>query len=277
MATDMSSEAITTRWRAGQTTLGGWLSLAEPLVAEAAALAGFDYVVVDMQHGRADVGTVPELLRAVAGHGVAPVVRVPWNEPGIIGRVLDLGALGVIVPMVNSAHEAREAVAACRYAPHGRRSVGPLVVNQRYGAGYFAAANGTVACICMIETEHAVAHIDEILSVGGIDAVYVGPADLSVTMGLAPTSDQTDPRFDAALASVVEACARHGVVAGIHASAALAAKRARQGFQMITVSMDFVSVVAGQRADLATARAGVGAGGEPALGSAGGAAGPYSA
>ena len=258
MATDTNDDTLKRTWASGGTALGGWMSLREPLVAETAARLDFDYICIDMQHGLAEIRDVANGVQAIAGHGPTPIVRVPWNEPGVIGRVLDMGALGVIVPMVNSPEEAEAAVAACRYAPLGRRSVGPIVPNQRYGPGYFASANTRVACIPMIETDVAVARIDEILAVPGIDAVYVGPADLSVTLGLAPSTDQTDERFTRALDTVVDACRRHGVVPGIHATAALAGKRHQQGFRMITVSMDSVAVVTGIKADHATARAAIG-------------------
>ena len=121
---------------------------------------------------------------------MTPLVRVPWNEPGIIGKTLDAGARGVIIPMVNSVAEAEQAVRACRYAPAGARSYGPLRANYYAGSDYFEHANDDVLCIVMIETKEAVARVDEILSVPGIDAVYVGPADLSVTLGLPPAPDQ---------------------------------------------------------------------------------------
>ena len=181
-------------------------------------------------------------------------MRVPWNEPGIIGRVLDAGALGVIIPMVNTPDEARRAVDACRYAPAGTRSYGPLGAAVRHGADYALAANDAVACIPMIETRQAIESIDEILAVPGIDAVYVGPADLALTYGLPPAIDNPGEPFDGALATVVAACQRHGVVPGIHANAALAAKRRAAGFRMVTVASDATVAVQGLRAALETAR-----------------------
>ena len=220
-------------------------------------MAGFDYVVVDMQHGLADIGDATAMLQAMARTPTVPVVRVPWNEPGIIGRVLDAGALGVIIPLVNSPEEARRAVEACRYPPGGSRSIGPLVSRIRYGADFPATANDIVACIPMIETRQAVDDIDAILAVAGIDAVYVGPADLSLSYGLAAAVDQEGDPFDDALARVVAACRRHGVTPGIHANATLAAKRHAAGFRMITVGFDAASAIAAMSADIATARAAV--------------------
>lgn len=243
-------------WNDGGTALGAWLSLREPLLAEAAANSGYDYVCVDMQHGLADYEHAVTLLHALARTPVVPIVRVPWNEQGIIGRVLDAGAMGVIIPMVNSVEEARRAVAACRYAPKGARSFGPLTAGSRYG-GYFGSADADVACIPMIETRQAVEAIDDILAVDGIDAVYIGPADLSITYGLPPGVDNPGEPFDGALARVVDSCQRHGVVPGIHSIAALAAKRHQGGFRMITVGNDAGAAMAGMRADATAARAGV--------------------
>ena len=241
----------------GATAFGAWISLRDPLLVEAAALAGFDYVVVDMQHGLTDSADVIGMLHAMAHTPTLPVVRVPWNDPGIIGRVLDAGALGVIVPLVNSAAEAQRAVAACRYAPDGARSIGPMLPRVRYGTDYAGSANGVVACIPMIETRQAVDDVDAILDVPGIDAVYVGPADLSMTYGLTPKVDQEDDAFDDALARVVDSCRRHGVIPGIHANATLAAKRHAAGFRMITVGFDAAPAIAALNADVANARAAI--------------------
>jgi 4-hydroxy-2-oxoheptanedioate aldolase len=245
------------RWRDGVTTLGAWISLRDPLLAEAAALAGFDYVVVDMQHGLADYADVAAMVQAMAGTATVPVVRVPWNEPGIIGRVLDAGALGVIIPLVNSPDEARLAASACRYAPVGTRSIGPMVTRMRYGPKFAAVANDVVACIPMIETRQAVENVDEILAVPGIDAVYVGPSDLSLSYGLSPAPDHEGDPFAGALARVVDACRRHDVVPGIHANSSLAAKRHGAGFRMITVGFDATSAITALHADAAAARAAI--------------------
>jgi 4-hydroxy-2-oxoheptanedioate aldolase len=256
--TDVNSDTIKGKWATGATTIGGWLSLRDPFLSEMTASLGFDYVCVDMQHGLSELKDAFTSIQAMSRHtGVTPIMRVPWNEPGIIGRSLDFGAMGVIVPMVNSVEEAEAAVAACRYAPVGKRSSGPIVPQNRWGGNYFTDANERVACIVMIETEIAVARIDEILAVPGIDAVYVGPADLSITLGLQPAMDQTADVFTNALTTIVAACRRHNVIPGIHASGALAGKRHAQGFRMITIANDLVSAVAGLRNEIAAARGGI--------------------
>jgi 4-hydroxy-2-oxoheptanedioate aldolase len=237
---------------------GGWLSIPSSVSAEIVARTGFDYVCVDMQHGLVDYSDALAMLQALCLGASSPVVRVPWNEPGIIGRVLDAGAMSVIVPMVNSPDEARAAVAACRYAPAGARSFGPVRAFLQEGARYFASANAEVACIPMIETARALERLDAILDVPGIDAVYVGPADLSITLGLPPGNNDDRPEFVAALERVVAACRARGIAPGIHASAALAARRRAMGFRMITVSADQLALGDAMRAELKLARGGEG-------------------
>lgn len=241
-------------WSSDGTAFGAWVMLREPLVAETASKAGYDWVCIDLQHGMAGFAELPGMLQAVSLGPAAPLVRVPWNEDWMIGRALDAGAAGVIVPMVNTPEEAASAVAACRYAPKGRRSVGPVGAAVRFGSNYSSGPADDVLCIVMIETVGAVERIDEILAVPGIDAVYIGPADLSLTLGLPSGKDQTDARFHDALAAVVDSCRRHGVVPGIHASSALAAARHAAGFRFIATGFDIGPVTAALAADLDASR-----------------------
>jgi 4-hydroxy-2-oxoheptanedioate aldolase len=206
-----------------------------------------------MQHGYADYAAAVPMLQAIGTTTATPIVRVPWNEPSIIHRVLDAGALGVIVPMVNSPEEAAAAVAACRYYPQGGRSYGPSRGAYALGDDYFARANDEIACIPMIETKQAVERLDDILAVPGIDAVYVGPSDLSVTLGLPPALDNGGA-FEEARLRIALACAEHGIVAGIHANASLAEKHAAAGYRMITITVDLTALNAAANADLARVR-----------------------
>ncbi len=235
------------KWAAGEETIGGWLAIADAFSAEIMGRVGFDYLCIDMQHGVADYATAIQMLQALeaAPHGV-PIVRVPWNEPGIIGRMLDGGARGVIVPMVNTVAEAEAAVAACRYAPAGARSWGPVRAMRIHDEYSPELANQAVAVVPMIETRQALANLDEILSVPGIDAIYVGPADLSVSLGLAPASDH-EGEFTDALVEIVAACGRHGVVPGVHTNPVYIDKRRAQGFQMITVCIDYLAMGQGAK------------------------------
>ena len=249
----MRMPSLKDRW-SDHPALGAWLFLREPLTAESAARMGYDYVCIDLQHGYASQVDALAMIQAAASAGAIPVVRVAWNDPTSIGHSLDAGALAVIVPMVNNAEQAAKAVAACRYAAEGIRSFGALAALDRYSGDYVQQANQSVCCIPMIETAEAVDNIDEILAVPGIDAIYVGPVDLSLTLGLPPRTDHDDVRFTDAIAAVLEACARHGVVAGIHADAELADKWSDRGFRMITVGYDRTPMLAGMKADLARAR-----------------------
>ena len=253
----MGTDGLKATWERGGTALGAWITLREPLAVQMACGAGYDYVCIDMQHGLADYRDVLPLLQAAARSASTPLVRVPWNEPGIIGRVLDAGAMGVIIPMVNSPEEARQAVAACRYPPDGTRSFGPVGAATTYGGAYVGRANRDIACIPMIETREAVDRIDEILAVPGIDAVYVGPADLSFSLGMAPALDTSGEPFDGAIQRIIEACEAAGVVPGVHANAALAERRRTDGFRMMTVSGDLGGLAAGLRQDLSVASASV--------------------
>lgn len=249
------SDHVRSVWASGATALGAWISSREPLLAETAAVSGYDYVCIDMQHGMTSFEHVVTMLSAMARTPTTPIVRVPWNEPGIIGRTMDAGAFGVIIPMVNTAEEARRAVSSCFYFPKGERSMGPAGVSARVGReGYFGTANDKMLCIPMIETKQAVENLDEILAVPGIDAVYVGPADLSITYGLAPKADQDDVEWNAALERIVKRCEAHGVVPGIHADATLAPKRSALGFRLITVGFDLTPAMVALRSDVKRAR-----------------------
>jgi len=242
-------------WKAGKVTYGAWLSVPSSFSAEAMAHQGFDWLCIDMQHGLIDYQVAVTMLQAISTTPTIPFARVPWNEMGIIGKMLDAGAMGIIIPMVNSVEEAKAAVAACRYFPQGARSFGPARASFYAGADYFAHANEQIACIPMIETRQALDRLDDILAVPGIDAVYVGPADLSITLGQQPRMDN-EGAFEAARVAIAKTCQRHGVTPGIHANAQLASKHAAAGYQMITVSSDLGSMAAAAARDLRSVREG---------------------
>ncbi len=260
----MRINTVKEKWARGEVTHGAWLSIPSSFSAEIMAHQGFDWVCIDMQHGVIDYQVALTMLQAIGTTETIPIVRVPWNEFGIIGKVLDAGAMGVIIPMVNSVEEAKQAVAACRYFPKGSRSYGPTRASYYAGTDYFAGANDQIACIPMIETKQAVERLDDILAVPGIDAVYVGPADLSITYGLQPGMNNGSP-FEEARVLIAKKCAEHGVTAGIHANASLAEKHAAAGYRMITISGDAVAIPVQAQADLKIAR-GTADGQKPAYG-----------
>ncbi len=257
-------ETLRELWAAGGTTLGAWLSIPASVSAEGAARIGPEYVCVDNQHGAIDYQATVGMIQAIELGGSRPIVRVPWNEPGIIGKMLDAGAQAIVVPMVNTAAAARAVVDACLYAPDGSRSHGPLMAGMRV-EGYQPNANQRIAPIPMIETVEALHNIDEILAVPGVTAIYVGPADLSLSLGLPPGNNDGQALFDDALAAIVAACQRAGVVPGIHSTGALAGRRMEQGFRMITIAGDMLSMRTHIASELAQARGSVPAAGPASM------------
>ncbi len=255
----MIANELKTTWADGGTTLGLWLSSPDAMAAEQLATVGYDYMCLDLQHGLLDYTSAVPMLQAMRTTSV-PLARAPWNEPGIIGKLLDAGSMGVVIPMVNSPREAEAAVKACRYAPAGSRSWGPARAASALGGGYHADANAQIACIPMIETRQAVEQLEQILEVEGIDAVYVGPADLSISYGLPPATDHPESAvYQEALAKIVELSTSRSVVPGIHSTPAMTAVRVEQGFRMVTATSNLLAQVAGAEAALAQAR-----GGQPA-------------
>jgi len=246
--------ALKTAWNAGDATLGLWASAPEPACAEVYGGIGYDYINIDMQHGLIGYSDVVNVLRGLVRSDSVITVRVPWNEPGIIGKVLDAGAMGVIIPMVNTVEEAEAAVRACRYAPRGSRSYGPIRASGLFGPGYAEKANDEIVCVPMIETVEAMDNLDAILDVEGIDAVYIGPADLSISLGLPPDSDNPDDSFQDALKAVVDGCKKRGIAPGIHSVPKWAPTRLEQGFQMVTVTSDLGALGSGAAGALRSTR-----------------------
>jgi 4-hydroxy-2-oxoheptanedioate aldolase len=226
-------------WDRGEVTVGGWCTLPSAFSAELMARCGFDWLCIDTQHGLIGYDQLVVMLQAVAITGTPAFVRVPWNQPDHLMKALDAGAQGVIVPMVNSAEEARAAVAACRYPPDGYRSWGPIRASLGVPGYSPSSANQRVVVAVMIETPAGVAAADEIVAVPGVDAVYIGPNDLAVTHGLEPGGDTSRPERARPIEAVLEACVRRAVVAGIHcASLEIARHWGDKGFRMLNVNSD---------------------------------------
>lgn len=245
------------KWRAGQPTLGAWLSLSNAYTAEALAHAGFDWVCVDLQHGLLDYGDLRSMLPAISTSSATPIVRVSDNNPAEIAKVLDAGAMGVIVPLVNNRAEAEAAVAACRYPPLGSRSFGPLRAALYGGPGYAQEANDQLACIVMIETREGLDNLEAIVATPGLGGVYIGPSDLALALGLPPKGDTDDPTHLAAVDRILKSCKAAGVPVGIHTSGlAYAKRRLAAGFEFVTLGSDVGFMMQAAAADLAAARAG---------------------
>lgn len=253
----MSSTNPTTlavRLEEQEAVLGAWLFLREPMAAEVASKQGYDYVCIDMQHGLMDLDMAMTMLAHIDTGDAFPIARVTILDNGEIGRLIDAGALGVIVPMVNTVEQAVASVRACRYAPEGDRSVGPIGAGMRFGGSYFGAVPTAVTVMPMIETVEALGNVEAIAAVEGVGALYVGPADLSLSMGYEVGMDQPEPEFDSALRRIVAACEANGVIPGIQAAPGLVAKRREQGFTMITVGYDYQPMMAAIREDLKTSK-----------------------
>ena len=250
----MAENALKARFLAGEPCYGVWLAIPSSYIAEAVSHQGFDYVCIDLQHGMIDYPAATEMLLAIHAAGAVPIVRVPSNDLGNIGRMLDAGAMGIIVPLIESVDDVRAAVRACRYPPDGSRSFGPNRAALSAGPDYFETANENVLCIPMIETRSALDAIEEIVTEPGVDALYVGPNDLSLSLGLQPGPDNPDP-YQSAYRRIASASRAANVVAGIHANANLAAKHVETGYRMITISSDSGTLARGVARDLAKARA----------------------
>jgi 4-hydroxy-2-oxoheptanedioate aldolase len=227
-------------WQDGGAAVNGWLAIPNGFSAETMAQAGWDSVTVDLQHGVQDYLSMVTCFQAMQAHPVMPMVRVPWNEPGIIGKVLDAGAYGVICPMINTAEQARAFVTACLYPPAGTRSNGPIRAGI-YGVstGYQKTANEETIRLPMIETQEAVANLEAILDVPGVDGVYIGPSDLGFSHGLVPILDREEPLILDIYERVLKETAKRGIVAGVHCGSSAYAKRAiGMGFKLVTVGND---------------------------------------
>ena len=226
------------KFTSDDTAFGCWLKVPSSVTAEVAALSGFDYVCIDMQHGFSDRNDLIPMLQAIQPHSPRAIVRVPSNEPSVIGWALDAGATGVIVPLVNSAEEAEKAVKACLYPSKGNRSMGPTRAERVFGEEYVQGVENSIQCLPMIETLDALNNLESILSVDGVDSIYVGPSDLSVNLGLPKGNNDGNPKFDEALEIIVSSCEKYNVVPGIHANSSLADIRQQQGFRILTVVED---------------------------------------
>ncbi len=233
-------------WNAGRGAINGWLSIPSTVTAEIAALQDYDSLTIDLQHGLVDYQAALSLMQAVHGHGKTVLARVPWNEPGIIMKLLDGGALGIICPMINTAEEAERFVGACQYAPRGYRSSGPTRAGLIY-PDYFKSANDTVVTLAMIETVQAVENLDAILKTPKLTGVYVGPGDLAVSMGKPPALDHTDPEMVEVIDGVLAKVKAAGLKCGMHClNPPFMADAVRKGFDFVTLSSDVRLMTAAQ-------------------------------
>lgn len=231
----MRENKLKSLWQENKTAVNGWLTIPSVWTAEVLTQTGFDALTIDMQHGLADYQVAVAMLQAISATDVVPLVRVPWNEPAAIMRILDAGAYGIICPMINNRGDAEAFVGACRYPPSGYRSYGPIRAHLYGDDDYFAHANDAILTLAMIETMEALGNLDEILTVEGLDGVYVGTVDLSISMGLADLGNLDNTQLKRALKKIQAATAKFNRVAGIHAQMpGNAAALSEWGFRLIT-------------------------------------------
>jgi len=262
----MKPNLVRHKLRRGEPSIGTWLSVATPMTAALMARAGFDWLTVELEHSPTSFETAAACFAIIAANGLPPFARLPINSTENIKRVLDTGAWGVIVPMVNTRAEAEAVVAAARFPPVGRRSVGGQLHAANFAtdaATYYRRANDEIFVAIMAETPQAIENLDDMLAVPGIDAVFIGPNDLHNSLGLPPAFESDHPAFVGALQHVLVMCRKHNVAPGLHvADAAMAQRRLAEGFRFIAVASE-AGFMLGKAAEV-TKALGLGQGGATA-------------
>jgi 4-hydroxy-2-oxoheptanedioate aldolase len=232
-------------WDGGRAGINAWLSMPNTVSAEITARHDFDSITIDLQHGLNDYLSALSMLQALEPGTATPMARVPWLEPGIIMKVLDAGALGIICPMVNTPDDAEALVRYAHYAPRGTRSFGPTRAILAYGGDYPSRANAAVVTLAMIETVQALENVDAIVATPDLTGVYIGPSDLSLSMGRTPKLDQDDPEVVAAIDTILGAAKKAGLRAGIHCiSTDYAKQMIAKGFDLVTVGGSDIRIYA---------------------------------
>ena len=241
-------------WAEGKAGFNGWLSIPNTFTAEISGMQDFDSLVIDLQHGLVEYQTALTMLQALSGSTATPMARVPWLEPGIIMKMLDAGAMGIICPMVNTPEDAEAFVGACRYAPLGYRSSGPTRAGM-VQENYHAEANEQIISLAMAETVEALENIELIVKTPGLTGIYIGPSDLAISLGHGPGLDRTEPDVVAAIDRILEACKSAGIIAGLHCGTPAYAKQMiAKGFRFVTLASDVRILTAGVAAIIAEAR-----------------------
>ena len=241
---------VTDKLRNGQPAVGSWLGLCSPIAAESMAQIGWDWLVVDVEHSPVGFETMVNCFRAIQLGGAAPMARVPWNDTVWIQRTLDAGALGLVVPMVNTVADAKSVVSNMKYATRGQRSFGGSRVAAYIDGDYRTWADEHLAIIVMIETIQAVENAEAIMAVEGVVGCFIGPNDLALSMGLTPKDMGPGTQHEAAMMTVLAACKKTGKAAGKHCfSPAEVSQRIAQGFQYLALSSDAALMARAARED----------------------------
>lgn len=236
-------------WAQGGTAINGWLHIPSSWSAEVMSHAGWDSLTIDLQHGLADYETAVTMLQAIATTNTVPLVRVTWNDPGQIMRLLDAGAYGIICPMINTRADVEAFISACRYPPHGLRSFGPTRAQIYAGTDYVLYANDTIVTLAMVETKQSLENLAEILATPGLDGIFVGPGDLGLSLTGQTAMDLSEPVLAAALAHIAKVTRENGRIAGIWVPTSAVGRQMQQlGYQFVTLSSDsrMLSAAAGE-------------------------------
>lgn len=244
---------IKDKWTKGEVVTNAWISTPSSWSSEIMASVGFDVMTIDAQHGLAtDLSTILPMLQAIEGSGTVPFVRLPANDPAYIMRMLDAGVAGLICPMLDTAEETAAFVKAAKYYPKGNRSLGPTRSNVVYGENYAKQANDFTITLAMIETPEALKNIREIAQVPNLDGFYVGPWDLSMSLGYEKLADFQDPSFLDILKHILAVATENNLVVGIHAGTPQNARLfADLGYKFVTMINDSSALKAIAKSTLA--------------------------
>ncbi len=241
------------RLQGGELLIGTLVGLGHMDVAEILSRLGFDWLFLDAEHSPLSFETMQQMMQVMSTTDCVPVVRPQWNDPVQIKRILDIGAYGVMVPWVNTREEAESAVSACKYPPEGIRGFGPRRA-ARFDPDYFRTANQEILVVVLIETELALSNLDEILSVPGVDACFIGPYDLSCNLGFGVPPKWDNPDYLAAIDKILEISRKHEKPAGIYATLDILEWAIGKGFRFLAVCDADSFLISGAKAALAKAR-----------------------
>ena len=235
----MEQQTLRNCWSKGKGAINAWCSIPSAVTAEMMSMNDFDSITIDMQHGLVDYQVALNMLQVISGSGKTPMVRVPWNEPGIIMKSLDAGALGIICPMINTPEDAVDFVGATRYAPVGYRSSGPTRALMVHGPNYHDEANEKIISFAMIETVEALDNVEKIAATDGLTGIYIGPSDLSISMGFKPGLDRIEPEMIDAIKKIENACKTNNIKVGIHClSPSYLKDKLSSGYDLGTLASD---------------------------------------
>ena len=235
----MEQQTLRNCWSKGKGAINAWCSIPSAVTAEMMSMNDFDSITIDMQHGLVDYQVALNMLQVISGSGKTPMVRVPWNEPGIIMKSLDAGALGIICPMINTPEDAIDFVGATRYAPVGYRSSGPTRALMVHGPNYHDEANEKIISFAMIETVEALDNVEKIAATDGLTGIYIGPSDLSISMGFKPGLDRIEPEMIDAIKKIENACKTNNIKVGIHClSPSYLKDKLSSGYDLGTLASD---------------------------------------